>query len=136
MAIVKRNQVNVRLKDDENAVVERIAGTHNISKSEVIRLALNGELAKVEKRKNNSLSDDERSVVLLKMGAMMGTLSEIRNQNSHFVSNVNQIAKVLNSGGQGVSQYDATAYEKYGKEMSESQENIAKELNALWHILA
>lgn len=131
----QRNQVNVRLDDKTNEIVNRVAKANRVSKSEVVRLALTGELEKIDAKKNKSLSDEEREKVLRELGKMMGVLSNIQNQNARLGSNVNQIAKAINMGRAPVSTQDATAYATYGNAMSKGLESMGKGLDALWRIL-
>lgn len=131
----QRNQVNVRLDDKTNDIVNRVAKANRVSKSEVVRLALTGELEKIDAKKNKSLSDEEREKVLRDLGKMMGVLSNIQNQNARLGNNVNQIAKAINMGKAPVSTHDVAAYAAYGNAMSKGLENMGKGLDTLWRIL-
>lgn len=131
----QRNQVNVRLDDDTNAIVNKLAQQKRVSKSEVCRQALTGELAKIDAKQNKVFTPEERKEILVKLGSMTENISVIRNNNAKFGNNVNQIARAAN---QGVikTHPQIQEFEKHGENMGAYLEKVAKELNEIWQLLA
>lgn len=138
---MSRNQVNVRLSDEENAELEKLAKSHNKSKSEIVRTAFQGELAKIDSKKNKSLSDEERKDMLVKIGTMMTYLSTVERHAHGVGRNINQIAKIANAGGLGanksVDRYleQADQFKAYSEEVKENIGLMSEELNRIWHTL-
>lgn len=131
----KSNHINVRFDDESYAIVESIADKSKQTKSDIVRQAVDGELANIAEQKNNSLSDTEREKVVNDIGKMMTLLSKIEVQNKRLGGNVNQIARAMNKGEIGVSQEDVESYDTYGKVFDDSLKQMSKGLNDLWHIL-
>lgn len=133
--VKQRNQVNVRLDDDTNVIVNKLAKQKRVSKSEVCRQALSGELAKIDERQNKVFTPEERRDVLLKLGSMAENISGIRNENVKLGNNVNQITKAANVG-KIATHPQIDSFEKYGENVERYLEDVAKELNRIWQLLA
>lgn len=138
-SVMTRKQINVRLSDEENTLLDELAKAHNKSKSEIVRQAFKGELAKIDSQKNKTLSDEERKDILVTLGSMMTYLSDVRNHVSRLGGNANQIAKILNKGGavklnEGVKKFHDDAVE-YSENVKENLEIVAEELDKIWHTL-
>lgn len=131
----QRNQVNVRLDDETNAIVNKVAKQNRVSKSEVCRQAIAGELAKIDAKKNKTLSEEERKAVMTKLGHMMEEVSKIRQVTKNVATNVNQITKAANSGTIQTHP-EIEKYLKYSDNVSLNLESFAKELNQIWQSLA
>lgn len=131
---MSRRQINVRLSEEEYAAIEKLAKEHNRSKSEIVRTAFQGELAKLDASRNKTLSADERSEMLVKLGSMLTGLSEMRNHTNGMGRNINQMAKLINSGQiPRVSGFDEAV--KYSENVKQNLEVVAEELNRIWHTL-
>lgn len=138
---MNRKQVNVRLSDEEFEELERLAKLHNKSKSEIVRTAFQGELAKIDSTKNKSLSDEERKDILVKIGSMMTYLSKVERQTDGVGRNINQIAKIANAGELGENKSadryleQADKFVEYSKNVKSEMASMSEELNRIWHTL-
>lgn len=147
MARDKRNhriQVNVRLHDDENEIVTRTAKALNISKSDVMRKALLGELSKMKipeapkepVKQTKVLSAAERETMIKSTGNLITDVSKMKGDNGRLGGNINQIAKAIKTGDKTVPIPELKAYHEYRKTMDVGLAAVAKELNRIWRQLA
>jgi len=132
----KSRHINVRFDSELYGVVEKVATENRMTKSEVVRTALEGELSKIDARKNKTLSDEDRERMLKNMGTMMTSLSSIRNDNAKYGNNINQMVKAINKGETSVSGIQLNGYVQYGDKVEKYLETVAEELNRIWHTLA
>lgn len=136
---MSRKQINVRLSDEEYAELEKLAKTHNKSKSEIVRTGFKGELAKIDSKKNKSLSDEERKEMLVMLGTIMTYMSKVERHTAGVGRNVNQIAKMVNQGkfNDSVVRYlsEMDGFLKYSGDVRENMEAMSRELNKIWHTL-
>lgn len=130
-----RKQVNVRLSDGEMKVIDDVAQANRMSRSEVVRLAVMGELQRVNATRSKALTNEERAQALQMLAVMAENIATIRNANAKLGSNVNQIARALNSGVEPKVEIPVEKYEAFGEVFNERLEDVAKELNALWQSL-
>lgn len=128
----KSRHINVRFDSELYGVVEKIAAENRMSKSDVVRTALESELSKIDARKNKTLSAEDREIMLKNMGLMMTNLSKIRNDNAKLGSNVNQIVKAINKGEKSVDAVQLQTYVNYGDSIEKYMEAVAEELNRIW----
>lgn len=131
----KSKHINVRFESDMFDEIAEIAKENRRTKSEVVRTALEGELAKISEQTNKKLTDEQRAAVLKIMGAIMTDISAIRNDNVKLGNNVNQIAKSMNQGVSVVSEIELAAYDKLEKTVDAQLDQFSKGLDAIWRIL-
>ena len=147
MARDKRNhriQVNVRLHDDENEIVTRTAKALNISKSDVMRKALLGELSKMKipeastepVKQTKVLSAAERETMIKSVGNLITDVSKMKGDNGRLGGNINQITKAIQTGDKTVSIPAVNSYVGYANAMTDGLASVAKELNRIWRQLA
>lgn len=94
---VTRNQVNVRLTDDEARMIDDIAKENRMSKSDVVRFAIVGELKEVSAKRTKPMTPEQRKEILEAVGKATTLLTKVRTDNAKLGNNVNQIARRLNS---------------------------------------
>lgn len=94
---VTRNQVNVRLTDDEARMIDDIAKENRMSKSDVVRFAIVGELKEVSAKRTKPMTPEQRIEILEAVGKATTLLSKVKADNAKLGNNVNQIARRLNS---------------------------------------
>src|SRR5699024_3248329 len=132
----KSKHINVRFDSELYDVVEQIAKEKRMSKSEVVRQAIDGQLSLLGSSKADSLSDTEREEIMGQLGQIMTTLSTIKRNNILYGNNVNQIAKIMNSGG--TPQIDEERFDRmvdYGRQHVEVLKQFSKAVDELWRIL-
>lgn len=127
--------ISVRIDDELFDIVEQMAKANRMSKSEVVRTALEGELAKISEQKNKALSDEQRQALLRILGKIMTHVSVMRNDNARLGGNVNQIARALNSGGVGVSQIELQEYINLKEVVDKRLNEFSRGLDAIWRTL-
>ena len=127
--------ISVRIDDELFDIVEQIAKANRMSKSEVVRTALEGELAKIAEHKNKDLSDGQRQAMLSMLGKIMTHVSVMRNDNARLGGNVNQIARALNSGGVGVSPIELQEYINLKEVVDKRLNEFSRGLDAIWRTL-
>lgn len=132
----KSKHINVRFDSELYDVVEQIAKENRMSKSDVVRTAIEGELANISEHRNRSLSDAERETIIRDVGRILTFLSRIEAQNRRLGNNVNQIARAMNKGQKGVSQIELDEYEKYRHWVERNIKAMSKAVDKLWRILA
>jgi len=133
--ILKSKHINVRFEEEIYADIVKRAEQERRSKSDVVRTALSGELAKISEQTNKVLTNEQRLAVLNIMGKVMTHVSVIRNDNAKLGRNVNQIAKSMNQGIPGVSKIDLEAYKDLEKRVDAELSQFSKGLDAIWRIL-
>lgn len=131
----KSKHINVRFDSELYDVVEQIAKENRMSKSDVVRTAIEGELANISEQRNKSLSDAERETIIRDVGKILTFLSKIDAQNRRLGNNVNQIARAMNRGQKGVSQIELAEYEKYGKWVERNMKAMSRAVDKLWRTL-
>jgi Arc/MetJ-type ribon-helix-helix transcriptional regulator len=133
--ILKSKHINVRFEEEIYADIVKRAEQERRSKSDVVRTALSGELAKISEQTNKVLTNEQRVAVLNIMGKVMTHVSVIRNDNAKLGRNVNQIAKSMNKGMPGVSEIELKAYKDLEKRVDAELSQFSKGLDAIWRIL-
>lgn len=133
--ILKSKHINVRFEEEIYADIVKRAEQERRSKSDVVRTALSGELAKISEQTNKVLTNEQRVAVLNIMGKVMTHVSVIRNDNAKLGRNVNQIAKSMNQGIPGVSKIELEAYKDLEKRVDAEMSQFSKGLDAIWRIL-
>lgn len=133
--ILKSKHINVRFEEAIYADIVKRAEKERRSKSDVVRTALSGELAKISEQTNKVLTNEQRVAVLNIMGKVMTHVSVIRNDNAKLGRNVNQIAKSMNQGIPGVSKIELEAYKDLEKRVDAELSQFSKGLDAIWRIL-
>lgn len=131
----QRNQVNVRLDDVTNAIVNRVATSNRISKSEVVRLALTDELARIDERKNKTLSAEEREIMIGHFNKIATEMSRMHREVAMLGNNVNQIARAINRGESNMTFYDLNKCVNLERTLARNLEIVAKEMDRIWHTL-
>lgn len=96
---MKKTHKTVRFTDAEISAIEKIMADNRLSFSEVVRTSVMGQLAEVTAQKNKVLSEEEREQALKDVAKMAENLGNIKTDNARQGNNINQIAKILNSGG-------------------------------------
>jgi len=132
---MSRKQINVRLSDEENEFLEQLSREHNKPKSEIVRQAFQSELAKIDAKKNKSLSDKEREMMLENIGVIMTFMSRTNRNMLLMGNNINQIAKQLNMGHRDVSFDRLDEFIKYMDNLADQLPYVSKELNRIWQSL-
>lgn len=133
--ILKSKHINVRFEEEIYADIVKRAEQERRSKSDIVRTALSGELAKISEQTNKSLTDDQRLAVLSIIGKVMTHVSVIRNDNAKLGNNINQIAKSMNLGVPGVSKIELEAYKEFEKRIGSDLSQLSKGLDGVWRIL-
>lgn len=129
-----RNQVNVRLDDATFAVVNELAANNRMTKSQVVRAAIAGQLEAINGSAKNSLSDDERAELLEVLTKTMTNLSAINAIMAREGNNINQIAKAANTGR--ITRHpDTDNLVARREEMSKYLSHNAERLNKIWQSL-
>lgn len=93
----KSKRINMRLDDKLWGMVDEFAKEFGVSRSEVGRLALSGELKHM--RGKNGLTAEQIDDVLKLMAALEKQFSQTQKIFASMGNNVNQIARKVNGGG-------------------------------------
>lgn len=129
---MKKRHINVRFDEDAYEMVQLIADRNRTTKSDVVRQALDGELANISEHKNTSLSDEDREHMMKKLGAFITVMSKMQSANNKLGNNINQLVRAQHQGQKGVSTIDISAYENYQNKIGDNLDVMSKELNKLW----
>src|SRR5699024_12657138 len=86
----KSKHINVRFDSELYDVVEQIAKEKRMSKSEVVRQAIDGQLSKLGSSKADRISDTEREEIMSQLGQIMTTWSKIKRKNMLYGNNVKE----------------------------------------------
>lgn len=129
----KRNQVNVRLNDDESETLDQISKRLNYSKSEVVRMALNNKLEESVKRKVLMTSDD-REIITRGIAELLNELNATNSEINRIGNNINQIAKSLHGerNKKVLKVTDRDVIEQEFIAMSQSFKEFEREVMELW----
>ena len=130
-----RRQVNVRLSEKEFEKLDELAKRHNKSRSEIVRTAFQGELAKMDDTKVNSLSYEERKKILENVGATMTYMSKVERVLHGIGNNVNQIAKAVNQGRVPKRVVDEDKLILFADSFRKDVEVIQREMDKIWRSL-
>lgn len=112
--------VNVRMTPEMYDYVSSVARKYKASRSEVIRLAINGELAGMVSK--DRYTEEQFVTILEKTNQTISKLLDVEVQVSRIGNNVNQIAKRLNTNK------TETATMKELEEVKKTLEEIKKRL--------
>lgn len=93
----KSNRINMRLDDKLLSMVDEVANEFGVSRSEVGRLALSGELKHL--RGKRGLSAEQIDKVMTAFGKLETLFSDTQKTFHSMATNVNQIARKVNGGG-------------------------------------
>lgn len=93
----KSNRINMRLDDKLLSMVDEVANEFGVSRSEVGRLALSGELKHL--RGKSGLSAEQIDEVMTKFATLETLFSKTQKAFQSMATNVNQIARKVNGGG-------------------------------------
>jgi metal-responsive CopG/Arc/MetJ family transcriptional regulator len=93
----KSNRINMRLDDKLLSMVDEVANEFGVSRSEVGRLALSGELKHL--RGKRGLSAEQIDKVMTAFAKLETLFSDTQKTFHSMANNVNQIAKKVNGGG-------------------------------------
>lgn len=140
-----RQQVNVRLTDDEARMIDEIAKENRMSKSDVVRFAIVGQLKEVTAERSRPVEPVQRKELLETVGEARTIVAHIDAENARRGNNVNQIARHLNSNAtkkagpdgkilEGLSR-DLRMYRSADMNTQEEVEKLTKELKRLWQSL-
>lgn len=133
------HRASTRINEDIYNDITKIAEDNRISRSDVIRLSLEGNLQKETSKKNKTLPADDREKMLKQITDISGMISQITRHNSIALNNINQIARSRNSGDSEDSLKKLTKEtEVYKLTIEVFNEYIYKALevlNDIWHTL-
>lgn len=135
MGETQRNQVNVRLTDEENETLTKASKTMRVSKSEVMRLLLNDELESATSKPRVTLNDNEQQAIMRRMSEVVNELNVTRSEVNRVGNNVNQIARTLNLGTQKGVRQELDPFEKEFVVLSSHVERLSMEVQRLWQSL-
>ncbi|HFU4376111.1 TPA: plasmid mobilization relaxosome protein MobC [Streptococcus suis] len=93
----KENRINVRVSDELLELVDEFANEYAVSRSEVTRLALSGELKQMRPKMDISVVQFDELLNVLK--DVDDAFSKYDRHLRSISNNVNQIAKKMNRGG-------------------------------------
>ena len=93
----KSNRINMRVDDKLFSMVDEVANEFGVSRSEVGRLALSGELKHMRGKKG--LTAEQLDEVLKLLFAIENVFSSSQTVFNSMGNNVNQIARKVNGGG-------------------------------------
>lgn len=93
----KSKRINMRLDDKLWGMVDEVANEFGVSRSEVGRLALSGELKHMRGKKG--LTAEQLDEVLKLLFAVENVFSSSQTVFNSIANNVNQIARKVNGGG-------------------------------------
>lgn len=93
----KSNRINMRLDDKLLCMVDEVANEFGVSRSEVGRLALSGELKHLRGKKG--LSAEQIDKVMTAFAKLETLFSDTQKTFHSMATNVNQIARKVNGGG-------------------------------------
>lgn len=93
----KSNRINMRVDDKLFGMVDEFAKEFGVSRSEVGRLALSGELKQLRGKKG--MTAEQMDEVLKLLSAVENVFSRSQTVFNSMGNNVNQIARKLNGGG-------------------------------------
>lgn len=93
----KSNRINMRLDDKLLSMVDEVANEFGVSRSEVGRLALSGELKHLRGKKG--LSAEQIDKVMTAFAKLETLFSDTQKTFHSMAFNVNQIARKVNGGG-------------------------------------
>lgn len=140
-----RKQVNVRLTDDEARMIDEIAKENRMSKSDVVRFAIAGQLKEVTAKRSKPMEPVQRIELLDAIANATTIVSNIDAENGRRGNNVNQVAKYLNSNVTKQAGPDGKILEALSRDLrfyrssdmstQEEVEKLAKELDKLWQLL-
>ena len=129
----KDNRITIRLDDETFKEVSSIAEDLQMNKSEVLRLALFSELKKMSDRKNKYMSLDERTKLIEALQDLINAMNNLTTQIIGTGTNINQIAKKLNTNHQGT--FNAEVLDDILEELeifTDNHEEIREEVKDLW----
>ena len=129
----KDNRITIRLDDETFKEVSSIAEDLQMNKSEVLRLALFSELKKMSDRKNKYMQIDERTKLIEALQDLINAMNNLTTQIIGTGTNINQIAKKLNTNHQGT--FNAEVLDDILEELeifTDNHEEIREEVNDLW----
>lgn len=129
----KDNRITIRLDDETFKEVSSISEDLQMNKSEVLRLALFSELKKMSDRKNKYMSIDERTKLIEALQDLINAMNNLTTQIIGTGTNINQIAKKLNTNHQGT--FNAEVLDDILEELeifTDNHEEIREEVNDLW----
>lgn len=104
----KSNRINMRLDDKLLSMVDEVANEFGVSRSEVGRLALSGELKHL--RGKRGLSAEQIDKIMTEFATLETLFSKTQKLFHSMAVNVNQIARKVN-GGESLSVEDKQALE-------------------------
>lgn len=131
----KRNQVNVRLRDDENELLTQVSSSLGISKSEAVRLSLVDNLREATEHRT-MMSAEERQLIIRELAGVMNELNHVEYELNKIGVNVNQIAKSYNRKKLGKYVYGSLGFEKDFYKMKDEFNKIDGWVFKLWELLA
>lgn len=134
----KRNQVNVRLTDEEFEKLEQLSSESGKSKSEILR---EGVLKSRDKLQAKISKNDRKEIVnLFRENATY--LQQMKSDNGKFGRNYNDVAKLFAEIGYKFSQSDMIFFgrkiresENYKSDFDETLQKIGKDLDKIWQLL-
>lgn len=134
----KRNQVNVRLTDEEFEMLVQLSNESGKSKSEILREGVlkSREEHQVEMPKN------ERKEMTKLFRENAKYLQQMKVDNAKFGRNYNDVAKLFAEIGYKFNQSDMIFFgkkiresENYKTDFDETLQKIGKDLNKIWQLL-
>lgn len=130
------HRASTRINDDMDKLLKKVAEDNRLSRSDVIRLSLEGNLQKVIANRYKGLPEDDRVIALKGISETMGKMSIIEQDNLKALSYLDQITIAINSGLSAISLKDVDVYKKSIVLSNDSLKDLLEVLNKIWLILA
>lgn len=133
---MKEKRINLRLDDNLYSEVSTVADRFGLNKSEVARLALTGDLAKLNHAPINKLGSEARKQLIENSQAIFNQLNHLGRINSGIANNINQMTRRANTNDNVVidEEYLNQFSENISVLMAMTQE-LKDEVSTLWRHL-
>lgn len=127
--MTKTNRINMRLDDSLLTRVDEFANEYGVSRSEVARLTLYGELKRMRPKMDITVEQFDELLNVLK--EVDNTFSKYDRYFRSSSTNVNQIAKRLNGGGR-LNDEDRKLLERLSNNVDIMRNNLEYFSSSLW----
>lgn len=133
---MKEKRINVRLSDNLYGAVSDVSDRFGVNKSQVVRLALTADLAKLNQSPIAKLGSETREELIKNTQEIFNQLDDLSRSSRWIANNINQLARQSYTG------QNVTIDEEYLKEYSDNLsvtramiDELKSEVTDLWRHL-
>lgn len=133
---MKEKRINVRLSDNLYGAVSDVSDRFGVNKSQVVRLALTADLAKLNQSPIAKLGSETREELIKNTQEIFNQLDDLSRSSRWIANNINQLARQSYTG------QNVTIDEEYLKEYSDNLsvtramiDELKNEVSSLWRHL-